>query len=160
MSNMEGRNFQLELPTLVAFFSDRVDTLNLEGRALLSSLPECFQRIVLGVMHFEYSQQLGHLEKIPDTFGKVCQFYRAAGIVRRRVESHQSTEATRIDVIHFAQVQHNPLISVGYCLLHFVSQQSRFFSEHNPAACANRENAIYRSFREFQLHNVLLRGRP
>jgi hypothetical protein len=134
--------------------------VELKGRARLSSLPKCFQRIVLGVVHFEYGQQLGYLEQVSDALSKICQLDRAAGIVCRRVESHESTQAARIDVVHFAQVLHNALVAVGYCLFHFVSQQSRLFSKNNSAACANRENAIYRSFRQFQLHNVLLRGRP
>jgi len=57
------------------------------------------------VEYFETSEQLGSLKQISNTLGQIAELDGASGVVSRRVESHQCTQPSRINVVDPAQVE-------------------------------------------------------
>ena len=107
-------------------------------------------------MNFEYRQQLGDLQQVPNPPREIRQFDGPAGIVGCSVQCNQSPEPTRIDVTDFAKVQHYSLVAIRNRLLQFIPQQRRLFSEHNSSVAADRKYSVHCSFAQFQLHQTLL----
>lgn len=110
-------------------------------------------------MHLKHRQQLGHLQQVSDPARQICQLDRSAGVMRRGVQRHESSQAARIDVADLTEVQHNAFAAIGNRLLYLVPYQRRLFAEHNTPAALNRQNSVNCSPGKFQLHlRPLLRG--
>jgi hypothetical protein len=112
-------------------------------QAELGRLAKGLDGRLFGIVNFKHREQLGHLQQIVNALGQVGELDAAARILRCGVERHQRSQSARIDVIHFAQVEHDPVV-LRNRLFNRIPKQSRLLAEYNAAAAIDNQNPIFR----------------
>src|SRR5436309_8922347 len=110
-----------------------------------------FDSLLLGVKHFEYSDELCDLKQVTNSLRKSCKLDRASSIMRSSVERHQRSQPTAIDIADTAEVQHHSLIFVNK-LLQGIAQNCRFFAKHNTTIAIDNRDAVQGASIQLELH--------
>src|SRR5690242_19693959 len=74
------------------------------------SLMKCLCGFFFAVVYVEDRDQLGDLQQISHALREVCQFDGAPCPLRCRIQRYQSAQATRIDIVHTAELQHEAIV--------------------------------------------------
>src|SRR5262249_21740246 len=92
------------------------------------SFAECLHCLLLAVVYVIHSDQFRDLQQITDPLSQVSQLDRSPGLVGSRIQRDQGSQATRVDVIHSAQVEDNVFI-LSEKLLYRVTKGRGFFAK-------------------------------
>src|SRR5437870_7486200 len=99
-------------------------------------------------VNVKYGEQFGDLKQVVHSFSEVEQLQLPALACDRGIAAHQLADARAIDVVHFAQVQDNFLMTLAKIFADHLAQQGATLaeggSEEHTSELQSRGHLVYR----------------
>src|SRR5438132_1565194 len=92
-------------------------------------------------VNVKYGEQFGDLKQVVHSFSEVEQLQLPALACDRGIAAHQLADARAIDVVHFAQVQDNFLMTLAKIFADHLAQQGATLAEGDAPAEVDHNHA-------------------